>query len=139
MIIVNNSLTILIYILGCSSIFKILVKTFENNGKNISKSIVKLNLEQKILLYNHLVYICAEERDFWQFYDNCTRWDWELTLTQFTVKGHNWVSLAYCDFNIYLVITMLIHKFKTTGWLQGHLILWSFRDWSNEYHVLLDT
>ena len=43
-----------------------LVKTFENKGKNISKNIVKLNLEQKIksLLYNHLVYICAEETNF---------------------------------------------------------------------------
>ena len=51
MIIVNNSLTILIYILGCSSIFKILVKTFENNGKNISKNIVKLNLKQNTNLY----------------------------------------------------------------------------------------
>ena len=42
-----------------------LVKTFENNGKN-SKNVVKLNLEQRIksLLYNHLVYICAEETDF---------------------------------------------------------------------------
>ena len=42
-----------------------LVKTFENNGKNI-KNIVKLNLEQNIksLLYNHLVYICAEETNF---------------------------------------------------------------------------
>ena len=43
-----------------------LVKTFENNGKNISKNIVKLNLEQNIksLLYNHLVYVSAEETDF---------------------------------------------------------------------------
>ena len=42
-----------------------LVKTFENNGKNC-KNVVKLNLEQRIksLLYNHLVYICAEETDF---------------------------------------------------------------------------
>ena len=42
------------------------VKTFENNGKNISKTIVKLKLEQNIksLLYNHLVYIRAEETDF---------------------------------------------------------------------------
>ena len=39
------------------------VKTFEN--------IVKLKLEQNIkyLLYDHFVYICAEETDFWQFYD----------------------------------------------------------------------
>ena len=42
-----------------------LVKTFETNGKN-TKNIGKLNLEQNIksLLYNHLVYICAEETDF---------------------------------------------------------------------------
>ena len=42
-----------------------LVKTFENNGKN-SKNIVNLNLEQSIqsLLYNNLVYICVEETDF---------------------------------------------------------------------------
>ena len=41
------------------------LKTFENDGKN-SKNIVKLNLEQNIksLQYNHLVYICVEERDF---------------------------------------------------------------------------
>ena len=47
------------------------LKTFENNGKNISKNIANLNLEQNIksLLYNHLVYICAEETDFLQFYD----------------------------------------------------------------------
>ena len=43
-----------------------LVKTFEKNGKSISKNIVKLNLEQNIksLLYNHLVCVCAEEIDF---------------------------------------------------------------------------
>ena len=42
------------------------VKTFENNGKNISENIVKLKLEQNIksLLYNDLVYICTEETDF---------------------------------------------------------------------------
>ena len=43
-----------------------LVKTFENNGRNISKNIVKLNLGQNIksLLYNHLDYIRTEETDF---------------------------------------------------------------------------
>ena len=43
-----------------------LVKTFGNNVKNISENTVKLKLEQNIksLLYNHLVYICAEESDF---------------------------------------------------------------------------
>ena len=43
-----------------------LVKTFGNNGKNISKNILKLKLEQNIksLLYDYLVYICAEETDF---------------------------------------------------------------------------
>ena len=42
------------------------VKNFENNGKNICKNILKLKLGQNIksLLYNHLVYICAEEADF---------------------------------------------------------------------------
>ena len=68
MIIVKTSawqyLGIALNILVSSEIFKILVKTFENNGKSISKNIVKLNLEQKILLYNHLVCICAEETDF---------------------------------------------------------------------------
>ena len=32
------------------------VKTFENNGKNISENIVKLKFDS--LLYNHLIYIC---------------------------------------------------------------------------------
>ena len=70
MIIVKTSvwqyLTILLYILGSSQIFKMLVKTFENNGKNNSENIVKVKLEQKIepLLYNHLAYICAKETDF---------------------------------------------------------------------------
>ena len=43
-----------------------LVKTFGNNRKNICENIVKLNLRQNIksLLYDHLVYICAEETDF---------------------------------------------------------------------------
>ena len=38
------------------------VKTFENNGKNISENIGKLKLEENIksLLYNHLVYIYAD-------------------------------------------------------------------------------
>ena len=52
-----------------------LEKTSNNNGKKASKSIAKLKLEQSIksLLYNHLVYICAEERDFWQLYDKSDR------------------------------------------------------------------
>ena len=68
---INNTsvwqyLGILLYILGCSKIFKMLVKTFENNGKNITRNIIKLNLEQNIksLLYDHLVYKCADETDF---------------------------------------------------------------------------
>ena len=42
------------------------VETFENNGNNIGESIVKLKLEEsiKFLLYNHLVYIYAEETNF---------------------------------------------------------------------------
>ena len=56
----------ILYVLGSEQIFKMSVKTFENNGKNISINIVKLNLEQNIksLLYNHLVYICVEDTDF---------------------------------------------------------------------------
>ena len=38
-------------------------------------------------------------------------WAYQIRLrTHFTVKGHNWVSLTYYDFNSYLVITRLIHK-----------------------------
>ena len=41
-------------------------KTFEKNGEDINENNVKLKLEQnpQSLLYNHLVYICAEETDF---------------------------------------------------------------------------
>ena len=51
------------------------VRTFENNGKNTGEIMVKLNLEQNIksLQYNQLVYICAEESDFWQLHDNPAR------------------------------------------------------------------
>ena len=42
-----------------------LLKAFQNNGKNISENIVKLKLEQnsKSHLYNHSIYRCAEEAD----------------------------------------------------------------------------
>ena len=43
-------LGIMYYILGSSSILKMSLKTFENNGKNISKNILKLNLKQSIIL-----------------------------------------------------------------------------------------
>ena len=51
------------------------VKTFENNGKDIGENTVKLKSEERIkfLLYNHLVYIYAEETDFWQLYDKSVR------------------------------------------------------------------
>ena len=64
-------LGILIYALGSS----LQVKTFENNEKNISGNIVKLKLEQNIksLLYNHLIYICSEEENFGQLYENHAR------------------------------------------------------------------
>ena len=41
------------------------VKAFDNNRTNISVNVVKLKLEQNInfLLYDHLVYIYAEEID----------------------------------------------------------------------------
>ena len=42
------------------------MKTFENNGKNISENIAELKLERKFksLLYFPLGYICVEETDF---------------------------------------------------------------------------
>ena len=47
------------------------VKTSENIGKNNNENIVKLKLEQnmKSLRYNYLVYICADETNFWQLCD----------------------------------------------------------------------
>ena len=39
-------LGIILFILASSKIFKMLVKSSQNSGKNISKNIVKLNLEQ---------------------------------------------------------------------------------------------
>ena len=56
MIIVNIFLSILLYNLGSAQIFEMLVKTFENNGKNISKSIVKLNFKQKTNLYSTVIW-----------------------------------------------------------------------------------
>ena len=72
MIIVNTSLwqylDILLYILDSSWIFKMLLKTFENNGKNISKNIVKLNLEQNINLCYIINWSTYEQRK--QIFDN---------------------------------------------------------------------
>ena len=52
-----------------------LVKNFQNNGKNIIENIVKQKLKQNVksLLYNYLVYICTDETDFWQLYDKSAR------------------------------------------------------------------
>ena len=86
MIIMNKFLSILLYISGSSSTFKILVKNFENNGKNIHENIVKLNSKQN----TNLCYIII-----WSTYVQRKHiFDWELTLKQFTVKCHNWVSLT---------------------------------------------
>ena len=58
---INNTsvwqyLGILLYILGCSKIFKMLVKTFENNGKNITRNIVKLNLSKTLNLFCMIIW-----------------------------------------------------------------------------------
>ena len=45
-----------------------LVKTFENNGKNISKNIVKLNLEQNINLCSIIIWSKYVQRK--QIFDN---------------------------------------------------------------------
>ena len=74
MIIVNNFLSILryllylvgygilLYILSTSSIFKMLVKTFENIGKNNSKNIVKVNLKQDNNLYCIIIWSTYVQR-----------------------------------------------------------------------------
>ena len=50
-------------------------RTFENDGKTISESIVKMKLEKNIisLLYNYLVYTYGEETDFRKLFDKLTR------------------------------------------------------------------
>ena len=45
-----------------------LVKTFENNGKNISKNIVKLNLKQNHNLYCIIIWSTYVQRK--QIFDN---------------------------------------------------------------------
>ena len=45
-----------------------LLKTFENNGKNIGKNIVKLNLEQNINLCHIINWSTYEQRK--QIFDN---------------------------------------------------------------------
>ena len=45
-----------------------LVKTFEYNGKNISKNIVKLNLEQKINLFCIIIWSTYVQEK--QIFDN---------------------------------------------------------------------
>ena len=112
-----------------------LVTTFENNGGNISKNIVKLNLKQNTNHYCIIISSTYVQRK--HIFDKPAREDWKLTLKQFTVNEHNSVSLRYCNFNLFLVITRLIHKFKISGWLQGHLSLSSCQDWLNEYQEFL--
>ena len=80
-----------------------LVTTFENNRRNISKNIVKLNLKQSTNLYCITIWSTYVQRK--HIFDK-----------------PNLVSLTYCDFNSYLVIPRFIHKFKITGWLQGHFL-----------------
>ena len=47
------------------------VEGFQNKGKIVSENTVKLKFKENIkyLLYDPLVYIYAEERDFFQLYD----------------------------------------------------------------------
>ena len=130
MIIVKTSvwqyLGILLYILGSSWIFKVLVKTFENDGKNISKNIVKLNLEQNTNLCCIIIWSTYVQRK--KIFENF------IMYLQDKPENSIWQEL-----NLYLVITRLIHEFKTTGWFQGHRSLLSFRDWSNVYQEFLGT
>ena len=59
-------LSILLYISGSSQIFKMLVKTFENIEKNISKNIVKLNLKQKNLYCIIIWSTYGQRKHLWQ-------------------------------------------------------------------------
>ena len=53
-----------------------------------------------------MVYTCAEETNFWQVCDKPAKWNWH----GYSATGHNWVSLEYYNFNLYLAITRLIHE-----------------------------
>ena len=64
------------------------------------------------------------------------RLDWELSLTQFTVKGHNWFSLTYCDFNSYLVITRLIYE-ERLGMCYHKITQIMQFGWTNFYHSFI--
>ena len=61
-----------------------LVTTFENNGSNIGKNIVKLDLNQNTNLYCIIIRSTYVQRK--HIFDKPAR---ELTLKQFTVKGHS--------------------------------------------------
>ena len=84
------------------------MKTFQNNGKNITENIIKLKLDHLFNLCCIATWSTYVQRK--QIFDNFMITYDKLTLAQFTVKGHNWVSLTYCDFNSYLVITRFIHE-----------------------------
>ena len=81
----------------------LVVTTFENNERNISKNIVKLNLKQNTNLYCIIfgLHIC---------------------------RGNIFLISLPDETKNSCVLTRLINKFNTTGWFQGHLSLSSFRD-----------
>ena len=104
------------------------METFKNNGKNSSENIVKLKLKQNIkhLLYFQLIHIFEEETDFWQLYDKSANKTENSLWHSYTINGHNGVSLAYFDFNSYLVITGSMHEKKVR----------SAQSWNNGNHVI---
>ena len=73
MIIVNNFLSISLYILGSSQIFKMLVEMSQNIGKNIIKNIVKLNLKQNNILYCIIIWSTYLQRKI--IFDEPARYD----------------------------------------------------------------
>ena len=84
------------------------MKTFQNNGKNITENIIKLKLDHSFNLCCIATWSTYVQRK--QISDNFMISYDKLSLAQFAVKGHNWVSLTYCDFNSYSVITRFIHE-----------------------------
>ena len=84
------------------------MKTFQNNRKNITENIIKLKLDHSFNFCCIATWSTYVQRK--QISDNFMISYDKLSLAQFTVKGHNWVSLTYCDFNSYSVITRFIHE-----------------------------
>ena len=115
-----------------------LVTTFEHNRRNISKNIVKLNLKQNTNFYCIIICLHMWKGNIFLISvpDKTDKSLWNSSQLRVIFESVWYiVGLIYICYNLF--ITRLIHKFKTTGWLQGHLSLSSFWDGFNEYQGFL--